>query len=95
MTASTHEHFGQVVSINASANQWDKNRQTYGKVPAFVLIFGNIMTDLLMYKHNFDPDANCDTDISGVRPRSKAFGEKETSCQPCHQVIGEEQALIL
>ena len=39
--------------------------------------------------------ANGDADVSGVRPRSKAFGEKETSCQPCHQVIGEEQALIL
>ena len=30
--------------------------------------------------------------MSGVRPRSKAFGEKETSHQPCHQILGEEQA---
>ena len=40
-----------------------------------------------------DDDGNGDAGVSGVRPRSKAFGEEETSCQPCHQVIWEEQAI--
>ena len=42
-----------------------------------------------------DADADARNEVfSGVQPRPKAFGEKETSGQPCHQVLGEEQALL-
>ena len=71
------------MSINASANQWDKNRLTFGKV--FAHISAHTNTDV----------ANAEKlKMSGVRPRSKAFSEEETSDQPCHQILGEEQAQI-
>ena len=34
-----HQHFDQVVSINASANQWDKDRHTFGKVLTSFITF--------------------------------------------------------